>query len=996
MPPNDELNIQEEIRRVLEENMALREQQAQQVQDDIALEKQRLNLVRDRLKVIKGISESFQLDQELRQAQLQQDIDLLQNKVDTLAQEERELLILRDQLESRGELTREAKDYIEAQHKELQNQQAALEGSREQLRLDHQRINALEQTNEITKDVLQSLTGVTDRWKNTFLGGVMLADDLAGSLKAIGAAFAEQMSPANMFGSLLLGIKEQTMEALWAYDNTRVSLRQLTGQTQKYDETLNDVYFTSRDIGASFEDVGGAMEALHGSMSGFSELNVQAREDVTKFTVTMEKLGIQFETTGELQDDFTKGLGFSGKEAMRIQKELMATAKAIDMQPREMMEGMQKSMPVLASYGTKAPEVFKRVAAAAKATGVETSKLISYMEKFDTFEDAAGAVGKLNAILGGPYMNTVEMLSADEEERIQLLRDGVTASGKSWQSLGKFEKKALAAAAGISDMNEAAKILGSSASEYEKFAAAAEQEALSQKEMEERARAVMPVFEKQMALLKLLAVDAIMPLVNAIHWFLDGLMSLDKTLGGWLIPTLITLIGFIWVASKATKIWTAVTKTWTAITAAAAWVKGLFTTATAASTVAEEVDSLAKGVNTIQTNINTTSQTINTSATWAGVAAKLAMGVAIAIVILSVVLLVYAIVDLAEAMKGMGHEAWALVAVIAVIMTSVIVMISTFAALAPVTMTAAIPMLLFGGALFLVGAAIALIMYSIAALVDSITGLFTVMLENHEVLGEVVAQMTLLGAAMFSIGLGGVAASGGLMAMAVGMAIFAAAFWTVSTEDLQAFSVAMASMANIDLATIGALSGLFLALALAAKVGGIESIAWGLTLISSATREMNVAAVAKLTEMFTAISTVTAETVSNIGLMAVALQEVVNVVGDLATDKAIVFTTMVKGVGTSMESIGANVTPEVVTNTKALVTQAVRYSDAIQEEAAATTPAFERLLDKLAEVVGGKSAGKPGGGGGKGQPIIIQVNLDGTKIGESAEEYLAVKHGLFI
>jgi hypothetical protein len=488
-----------------------------------------------------------------------------------------------------------------------------------------------------------------------------------------------------------------------------------------------------------------------------------------------------------------------------------------------------------------------------------------------------------------------------------------------------------------------------------------------------------------------------MPLINAVHWLIDGFINMDKALGGWLIPTLVFLVGTIWVASKATALWTTLTKAWTAVTTAAAWVKGLFTTATAASTVAEEVDSIAKGVNTTQTNINTTSQAANTSATWAGVAAKLAMGVAIAIVILSAVLLVYAVVDLAEAMKGMGHEAWALVAVIAVIMISMIVMISTFAALAPVTMTAAIPMLLFGAALFLVGAAIALIMYSIAALIDSITGLFTVMLDNHEVLGEVVLQMTQLGTAMFSIGAGGIVASLGLIAMAVGMAIFAAAFWAVSTEDLQAFSVAMASMADIDLATIGALSGLFLVIALAAKVGGIESIAWGLTLISNATRDMNVAAVARLTEMFTAISTITAETVSNIGLMAVALQEVVNVVGDLATDKAIVFTTMIKGVGTSMESIGANVTPDMVTNTKALVTQAVRYSEAVQEETAGTNPALERLLDKLSEVLG--RGGAAGGGatkGGKGQPIVVQVNLDGRVVGESAEEFLAIKHGLFI
>ena len=48
----------------------------------------------------------------------------------------------------------------------------------------------------------------------------------------------------------------------------------------------------------------------------------------------------------------------------------------------------------------------------------------------DTFEQSAGAVGQLNALLGGPFLNAVELTMAETPvERMQMLSQAFDDAG---------------------------------------------------------------------------------------------------------------------------------------------------------------------------------------------------------------------------------------------------------------------------------------------------------------------------------------------------------------------------------------------------------------------------------------------------------------------------------------------------------------------------------------------------------------------------------------
>ena len=81
--------------------------------------------------------------------------------------------------------------------------------------------------------------------------------------------------------------------------------------------------------------------------------------------------------------------------------------------------------------------------------------LVDVASQFDTFEGAATAVGRLNGMLGGPYLNSIEMVYATEEERLKTMQQAMQASGRQFKDLSRYEKKAVAAAAGFKSVGDA-------------------------------------------------------------------------------------------------------------------------------------------------------------------------------------------------------------------------------------------------------------------------------------------------------------------------------------------------------------------------------------------------------------------------------------------------------------------------------------------------------------------------------------------------------------
>jgi len=225
-----------------------------------------------------------------------------------------------------------------------------------------------------------------------------------------------------------------------------------------------------------------------------------------------------------------------------------------------------------------------------KATGVSMSSLVSIAQQFDTFEGAATAAGKLNAILGGGVLNSVELLNASEAERIRLLREGVASSGRSFTSLSKYEKMAVANAAGISDMSEAARIFGTSDKDFLRVQKAQEAEAMSVATLTEHAQHATSAQEKMQLAIQGVS-GAALPLVNIINRLLNFVLRVNDALGGVFVPIVVGAIVSIVLFTKAVQGMIAAKAVLTTVTTALTGSKAAETAATAAHTTVVGIDS---------------------------------------------------------------------------------------------------------------------------------------------------------------------------------------------------------------------------------------------------------------------------------------------------------------------------------------------------------------------------------------------------------------------
>ncbi len=354
----------------------------------------------------------------------------------------------------------------------------------------------------IHKDIAKTL-GIKVKVQDTFLGqlgmiGTLLSENkdkqgeiLAGLKNQIKGAFHYRKIAASVFSA----IYENSKELFMSFDKAQASLAAATGQGDKFRGTLYEVGRQGNLFGVSMDDAGKAIGTLVDQTSNFTSLSKATQASVALNVAKMEKLGVATSDSAAIFQNFNQALGMTAKESMNMQTELAMAGVSIGVNAGKMTKDFNASLSTLMVYGRESVDVFKGIAAAAKAAGVETSTLLGIASKFDTFAGAAEGAGKLNALLG-TQLSTTEMLMATEDERIRMLVESVQSQGVAFQDMDRFTQKAIANSVGITDMAEANRIFGMSLSAYDENERKLNASANAQKKLDDAVAKTVPVMDQ--------------------------------------------------------------------------------------------------------------------------------------------------------------------------------------------------------------------------------------------------------------------------------------------------------------------------------------------------------------------------------------------------------------------------------------------------------------------------------------------------------------------
>ena len=366
-------------------------------------------------------------------------LDALQEEEDRLNELEAAGIRLRDIEAARLEIAKE--------RAEIEREQGTLSDAQYAKRLVD--LQAQEAGLESGIDAARRFAGITDQQNSIFAKMAAGGDDF---IKGFGKGVAAVVSPLNIMTSTIDKAVETTVFLAMEQDQAVVNFRRATGASGEFDSTIQNLERSLFTAGVSAAEAGQSVQTLFLNVSDFTEMSEAQQAQLAETTAVLNELGVNADNTAQNLQFATKALGMTTTEATRLQRELFTFAQNLGVSADKIAQDFQKFGPQIAALGSEGVDAFKQLEMQAKATGLAIDELVNITEQFNKFDTAAQAVGKLNAMLGGPFLNTLEMVNeTNPAKRMELLKNAVDRAGLSFDQMDFYQRKAIASSMGLNE-----------------------------------------------------------------------------------------------------------------------------------------------------------------------------------------------------------------------------------------------------------------------------------------------------------------------------------------------------------------------------------------------------------------------------------------------------------------------------------------------------------------------------------------------------------------
>jgi hypothetical protein len=378
--------------------------------------------------------------------------DVTQSK---LAAEEAELKVLQETLKV-------LKDKNGATEEEIRLAKEAIASKKAEIKVTKKLTKTQQDQEEAGAGLavtMGNMLGVSNDLKKSFAGQAKAALTTKKGFASFSKEMSETFSIANVGTSLLTKGFETTVlyagRLFTEMDEGLASFNAATGAAGKFDKEITAAATGMVEYGVSVGDVANAHATLMRSFP-IRELGDQSEELSAQFAL-WQKSGIAVDTATKSYTMLRRSYNMTSEDATGLQKRIMALGDEIGVGAPKMIEDFAAAAPRLSIHGGNMEKVFKRVASASAQLGLEVDDVLNLAEGFQTFEGSAKAAGQLNSILGGGFIDNMELMNAAFEDPAQaaiMIKDAFSAAGESVASLGPAGVKAAAQAAGFSDVGK--------------------------------------------------------------------------------------------------------------------------------------------------------------------------------------------------------------------------------------------------------------------------------------------------------------------------------------------------------------------------------------------------------------------------------------------------------------------------------------------------------------------------------------------------------------
>lgn len=432
-----------------------------------------------------------------------------------------------------------AQSIVEQQELQRDIEEKLVEIKTAQNKATIEQLEALKQTNKTTEkvadkfdNIFDSLTGVNSKLQDSIFSEMMKPGGMQGLIDS----FQRTFTATNILASGLSKVVEMSVALSLATDNVLVEFNRATGASSLYNNEIMALEQNMYEHGVGIDNAASAYSSLVTNVTSFNNMSASTRQDIAETTALLDKFGVSADSTAQNIQLMTSVMGLSGEEAAATSRQMFTLAQSLGMPPAEMAAAFQSAAPHMAKFGSMGTEVFMDVAVAAREANMSVDQLLRITEQFDTFEGAAQAVGKLNAVLGGPFLNSLEMVTATNPvDRMRNLSDAIAQAGLSFDEMGYYERQTIANAAGLQDVSELALVMAGEFDGLSDSMANMSQSELV--ELQKQSAQFNTLADKTTQIMRSLALQ-FQPVVELIKEAADLFLYLNKQTGG-LLPYLV-------------------------------------------------------------------------------------------------------------------------------------------------------------------------------------------------------------------------------------------------------------------------------------------------------------------------------------------------------------------------------------------------------------------------------------------------------------------------
>lgn len=382
-----------------------------------------------------------------------------------------------------------------------------------------------------TEDLTEATENQTDAQNGTEKSLKKLIDlegDLLGGLVGRANALHSNIKQQGVWIALMKESLTMTLKLSTSIYDAEAAFRKSTGATKEFSSEIGASYERMRHLGVQLEDTSKAQASLYRNFIDFTFATKSERATLTDTASLLTRLGVDTDSFAKGLQTQTKAFGMSSKAGANAFMEIAHYARETGQDVGQLSGQYAAMSPKLAKLGAAGHKAFMDLAKVSKITGMEMSKILAMTDKFDTFEGAADQAGKLNAALGGNFVNAMDlMMETDPVKRFNQIRDSIMGQGLAFDDMSYYQRKFFVNS--IEGLETEADLANMLSGEMDLLSSSTEMTTEKAKELSTAAQQTQTLKESLQTLFATIT-PIVTPLIEQFTKFIQGLTATEEGL----------------------------------------------------------------------------------------------------------------------------------------------------------------------------------------------------------------------------------------------------------------------------------------------------------------------------------------------------------------------------------------------------------------------------------------------------------------------------------